>query len=118
MPAPLACGLHRPEDRPPNGMTGLCRLKLERRVGGKRLAKFVAALALALRRAVDEREVLVRVRAIAVVQAELERGLQAAGGFRILATVVLAQSQPKRAATVAELENFAQLIAQIAHGLR
>src|SRR5919198_8124 len=118
MPAPLACGLHRPEDRPPNGMTGLCRRQFELRIGPQRPAEFVAAGALALRRAVDEREGVGCVGAIAVGQAELERGLQAAGGFRILATIVLAQSQPERAATVAELENFAQLIAQIAHGLR
>src|SRR5438309_3506722 len=99
-------------------MAGLSRRKLELRIGTQRPPELIAAGALALCRAVDESEVLVRIGAFGVVQSELDRGLQAPGRIRILAIIVLTQAHPERAATIAKLKDFAQLIAQIAHGLR
>src|SRR5690349_11696062 len=99
-------------------MTGFGRRKLEVGIGAQRLAELVAARALALRRAVDEREMLVRVRAIRVIQPEVEGGLQAAGRFRILATIVLPQPEPERAVAIVDVERRAELIAKVAHGLR
>src|SRR5256885_283170 len=60
MPAPLAPGLHRPEDRPPHRMACLRRLEFKRRVHDKRFTELVAAFALALCGAMDKREMLVR----------------------------------------------------------
>src|SRR5919109_1214075 len=99
-------------------MPSFGRCQFELRIGAQCPAEFVATSALALRRAVDEREVLVRVGGVGVAQPELEGGLQAAGGVFIVATIVLAQPKPESAATLGEPEKFAQLIAQIAHRLR
>ena len=62
-------------------MACLRRVELQRRVGGKRLAEFVAALALALRRAVDKCEMLVRARALLVPQPLPQRAFRFYTGF-------------------------------------
>src|SRR5258708_25155832 len=57
-------------------MTGFRGLELERRIDGERLAELLAALALAVRRAMDEGEVLVRARKLPVAQPFLDRALE------------------------------------------
>src|SRR5205823_4915016 len=86
---PLAPGLHRPEDRPPCWMACLRRLELKRRVDGKRLAELVAAFTLALRRAVDKREMFVRACSLLVAQSLSQRTLEALGRLVVVARFVL-----------------------------
>src|SRR5258708_21726945 len=89
-------------------MPGLGRLELERRIGAQRLAEFVATGPLAAAGAMDKGEVLVRVRALAVGQAEIDRTLEVARCLRILAVLVLAQPGAERRGAFARLEQLAQ----------
>src|ERR1051325_4310084 len=89
MPGLLAPGLHRPEDRPPHRMARLRRLEFKRRVRGKRLAELIAALALALRRAVAEGEMLVGAGAFLVAQTLPQRAFEALRGLVVVAGFVL-----------------------------
>src|SRR5260221_616838 len=100
--------LERAEDRAPHRVARLGRGELESGIDAERLAKFLAAGALAGRRAVHKGEVLVRVRALAVGQAEIDRTLEVARRLRILAVLVLAQPGAERRGAFARLEQFAQ----------
>src|SRR5438477_12079108 len=89
MPAPLAPGLHRPEDRPPHRMACLRRLEFKRRVHDKRFTELVAAFALALCGAMDKREMLVRACPLLVAQSLPQRTLETLGRFVVVAGFVL-----------------------------
>src|SRR6185436_10922022 len=75
---------HRKEDGAPHRVSDLLRLKLQLRHRGERFAELVTALRLPARRALDEREVLVRSGLVAFAQAELERCVERLGGGLVI----------------------------------
>src|SRR5689334_1794407 len=77
-------------------MPGFGRIELERRIDLERLAKFLAALALALRGAVDEGEMLVRARPLLVAQPLAQRALEVLGRLVVFARLVLLQRELER----------------------
>src|SRR6267142_2281264 len=97
--------LQRAEHRAPGRMAGLRRSELELRVDGQRLAELLAAGPLAAHGAVNEGEVLVRVGALAVGQAEVDGALQVARCLGVPAVLVLAQAARERAGALGGLEN-------------
>src|SRR5438477_269408 len=89
-------------------MPGLRRRELERRVDGKGFAELLAALSLAVCRAMDEGEVLVRVRPLPIGEAEIDCRLQVASRIGIFPIVVLAKAGGQRAGAFARLDEIAQ----------
>src|SRR5882672_929438 len=102
-------GLYAAEHRAPDRMPGLGRREGEVRVGGKRLAEILAARAGATVGAVDKREVLVGIGALAVVQAEVECALQVFRRRGVLTVVVQAHALAQRRASLAQREHSLQL---------
>src|SRR5436190_4575706 len=89
-------------------MAGFGRGQFESGINAQGLAEFLAARALASRSAVDEREVFVRSRAVAVGQAEIDRRLDITRRFRVFAVVVLAHPGGEGRGALAGLNEFAQ----------
>src|SRR5436190_82359 len=89
-------------------MPSLGRGELERRIDGERPAEFLAALPLAVGRAVDEGEMLVCVRCLAVGQAEVESRLQVARRLGVVAVFILAKAGGERRRAFARLDEIAQ----------
>src|SRR5882672_5621940 len=102
-------GLDAAEDRSPDRVAGFRRREGEVRVSGERLAEFLPARPRAAGRAMDEGEVLVGVGALALVEAELERALQAFRRGEVLSLVVLAHALAQRRAALAEGQRLLQL---------
>src|SRR4051812_17238611 len=101
-------GLQRREDGPPDGMARLGGRKREVRFDAQGLAEFFAAGAFARRGAMDEGEILVRIRPFAIGEAEIDRRLQIAPGIGIFALFVLAKAAGERGGAFAWLYELAQ----------
>src|SRR3954462_7677033 len=74
-------------------MSRLGRRELERWVDGKGFAELLSALSLAVCRAMNEGEVLVRARELLVAQALADRALEALRGGVILSRFILLQRE-------------------------
>src|SRR4051812_48125243 len=101
-------GFHLDENRAPRRVAGFRRSELEIRIQGEGPAKLFATQALAAGGAMDERKVLVRPRTFAIGQPEVDRRLQVAAGFGVVAVFVLAQARAQHTGSLAGLEEPAQ----------
>src|SRR5438067_71702 len=89
-------------------MAGLGRGKLEVRIDAQGLAEFLAARAFARGGAMDKGEMLVRVRPLAIGEAEIDRRLEVASRIGVFPIVVLAKAGGQRAGAFARLDEIAQ----------
>src|SRR5579859_4753422 len=89
-------------------MASLGRGELKVRIDAQGFVEFLAAGAFARRSTMNEGQMFVRVRALPIRQAKIDRRLEVAGGLGIFAVLVLAKAARQRGGPFARLDEITQ----------